>query len=129
VRHVRDLLLVVKAVVGVLTWARIEILDDVVCLRLEQMVVTVFNEKVSNFFAADVPFVFSVDSAEGRIWLEIGVACQRLPHALNVLLVLGDHDHEAGQFRSHYGCHFLEVALLVAVTSLFHAVALVIVGG
>lgn len=77
--------------------ARIKVFDDVIGLGFKQVMVTVFNQKILNFFTANVPFVLAIYPTEGSIGLEIEQRTQRLSLTLNRHFLLGYHYHEAGK--------------------------------
>ena len=98
-----------------LRWARIEVLDNVVCLGLKQVMVTVFAQEVFYFFATDVALVFSVNSTEGGIRLKLNHSAQRLSLTLDRDLFFCNRYHEASQARSYNRRELLVIALLVSL--------------
>ena len=72
---------------------RVEVLDYVVALSLQQVVIVILDEVVLDLLAADPAFVLAVDATVGSVWLESCQLSKRLPLPLDTLLLLCDSQH------------------------------------
>ena len=61
---------------------RVKVFDNVIGFSLQQMVVTVFDQEVPDFFATNVTLILAVEPAEGTIRFKLSKAPQRLSLAL-----------------------------------------------
>jgi len=80
----------------VLFRVRIEVLDDVVALRLEQMAVLVLAKVVMNFFTGQEACRRSVESTECCIRFKARALGKGLPLSFDALLLFRDGQEEIG---------------------------------